>query len=639
MNDELQQYIRFDEFELDTSYRVLRRNGDLLALKAKTFDLLAFLLRNKGRIVSKDEIIDEVWDGQFVEESNLTVQISALRKVLGETKDNPRFLITVPGKGYKFVGETEERNDEIIIEKHQFEQLVIDEEIGQTNSSPSKQIATGRPPLQKSILFLSGTFLLILLGVSVYRYFGPPPEPPIRSIAVLPFKPLVAEKHDESLEMGMADTLIAKLSNFRDLKVRPISAVRKYAGVDQDAIAAGREQTVDAVLDGQIQQSGEKIRVTVTLLRVDGGSVIWTNQFDEKWTDIFAVQDSISERIAELLAIKLSGEEQRQLKKRPTESTEAYQSYLLGRYHWNRRTNEGFEKAIQYFERAIQQDPAFALAYVGLADSYLIRNIGDFSQAMKAKAAAQKALEIDEALGEAHCTLATILAYSEWRFNEAERQYKLAIQLNPNYPTAHHWYAGLLVNSQRFDEGFAEYNRALELDPLSLAISSDLGTAYYYARQNDRAIEHFRKLIEMDPNFVRTYFYLSRVYAEKKMFDEALDSFERGYVLSGGDAALVARQKTVIKNALRSEGERGYWLKVIEFFQSETLKTGREQNPITMAARFARLNERDEAFRLLEKSFAERNGDLIYIKVSPEFDSIRDDPRFHTLLNKIGFPD
>ena len=406
MSKPICQVYEFDNFRLDARERLLWRDGELVQLPLKAVEMLLALVENRGRLVEKDELYRRVWADQIVEESNLTVQMSAIRKALGERRDHPRYIVTVPGRGYRFIGAVMNVTEdaEIVIETETLSHIVIEREedyhrannvaapllldshnskqISETQSTLPPQPET-QTPLRENLsrwVWLAMAAVALLSGLTLLGYYlwskqAASPEQltsanRIKSLAVLPFKPLVADDRDESLEMGMADTLIAKLSNVRDVNVRPIGTVRKYAGLDQDAVAAGREQKVDAVVDGHMQKSGDKIRVTVRMVRTEDGVSLWTGHFDEKMTDIFTVQDSISERIAGVLVAKLSAEERERLAKRYTENTEAYNLYMLGRYHLNRLTDDGILKSLEYFQQAIDKDPNFALAYTGLADSY-----------------------------------------------------------------------------------------------------------------------------------------------------------------------------------------------------------------------------------------------------------------------------
>src|SRR5215813_12024645 len=361
VNNENDVTYRLEGFELDPVRRVLKRDGKVLPLKPRVLETLLVLVRNSGRVMDKDELMEQVWPNTVVEEVNLAHNISVLRKALGQKPEDNRFIITVPGKGYGFVGEvTRIRRTPSAPAAVTEYQLAGSPDVLEETDRPDPQAASEvhdggedvrrlTPPMPRGKLpaalerkwLLLATVAGAALVVAVLVIYNSRPRQPqslsqIRSIAVLPFKPLVAESRDESIEMGMADTLITRLSNIKDFSVRPIGAVRKYAGIDQDAVAAGREQKVDAVIDGHIQKAGGKIRATVRLVRVEDGSTLWTNQFDEKMTELFEVQDSISERVAGVLALKLSGAEKERLTKHPTENTEAYEPYLLGRFHLNR---------------------------------------------------------------------------------------------------------------------------------------------------------------------------------------------------------------------------------------------------------------------------------------------------------------
>jgi TolB-like protein len=349
---------------------------------------------------------------------------------------------------------------------------------------------------------------LVIASVSLWRSRNPKVTGDgavIRSIAVLPFKPLVADNRDESLEMGIADTLIFRLSSIRGIAVRPISAVRKYTDLNQDPLAAGREQQVDGVLDGSIQRVGDRVRVMARLVSVADGAVLWADKGEEEGAGLFAVQDAIAEKLAGSLAPKLTDEERERLTKRYTNNAEAYRLYLLGRYFLNKRTPEGYQKGVEYFQQAIEKDPAYALAHSGLADCYT--SLGSWQilppneSFLKARAAAERALRLDNELAEAHTSLALVKNYtSDWP--EAEAEFKRAIELNPNNEAAHRWYGLHLMGIGRLDEALAETRRALEFEPLSLPYNTQLGRIFYLLRQYDQAVEQYQKTLEIDPNFV-----------------------------------------------------------------------------------------------------------------------------------------
>lgn len=490
---------------------------------------------------------------------------------------------------------------------------------------------------QSRIVLATG---LALFGLALVIYYSQPQRPaptaPIESIAVLPFKPLVAESRDPVLELGLADTLITRLSRLRHVILRPTSAVRQYTDLEQDPLAAGRELKVEAVLEGSLQRVGDRLRVTVRLLNVRDGSPLWAYQCDEQQcTDLFAVQDSISEEVAQALRLTLSGEEKERLIKRYTENTEAYQLYLKGRYFWNKYTAEGFKKAIEYFQQAIEKDPSYALAYAGLADAYIQLGVDVHSPPKevmpKAKRAAVKALELDEALAEAHLSLGTYRLFYDWNWLEAERELKRAIELNPNNPDAHHFYGHYLQAMGRTDEAIVETKRGLELDPVSLIINTELGWAFYWARQYDQAIEQYRKTLKMDPSFVFASWGLAQAYVENEMYDEAIAELEKARTLSGGWSALLAE----LGYASAMSGQRVEAQRILH----ELKERARQEyiDPALIANIYIALGEKEQAFEWLEKAYRGRSPVwMIWLKVEPKFDRLRSDLRFTDLIRRIG---
>jgi serine/threonine-protein kinase len=451
----------------------------------------------------------------------------------------------------------------------------------------------------------------------------------VKSIAVLPFKPVAVNDHDEALEMGIADTFITTLSSVRGIIVRPISAVRKYSGLEQDPIAAGREQQVDAVMEGSIQKEGQKVRVTVRLLSTRDGSSLWAYKCDQHCTDIFAAQDSISERVAEALSADLTSEDRRLLAKHYTESGDAYRAYMTGRFFWNKRTEEGFRKATAYFQQAIKMDPKYSLAYVGLADSILFgggQQLSPESLAAKAKATVNKALEIDATLGEAHATLGLIAEGLDW--SEAEEEYKRAIELNPNYATAHHWYGECLALMGRFDEALEEMKHASELDPLSLIIIKDTGEVFYCARKYDLAIEHFRKVLEMDPNYFVAHVYMGLAYGQKRDFSTAIGELEKARQLQDTPDALAA-----LGYVYGISGRKREALRILGKLRQVS------RHHLTFSSHwamiYAGLGDKDKTFEYLEKAYHERIL-LTGLKVDPAWDNLRSDARFVDLMKRVG---
>ena len=461
-------------------------------------------------------------------------------------------------------------------------------------------------------------------------------SPEFQSIAVLPFKPLVGGSRDEALEMGMADTLINKLSGMQEIIVRPINAVRKYAGLEQDAVAAGREQRVDVVLDGSIQRSADKIRVTVRLIKIADGSQLWTESFDEKFTDIFAVQDRVSEKVVGLLAVKLTGPEKSILAKRHTDDAEAYEFYLKGRYHLNRLTDDGFMKGREYFQRAIDKDSNYAMAYTGLADAYTrlsgYNALAPTAGFPKARAAATKALELDDKLAEAHTVLGSVNLFYDWDWAGAERELKRAIEINRSYADAHQMYAYHLSAMGRFDEALDEMSRAQELDPISLEKTAGIGEVLYYRREYDQAIEQYRKALEMDPNSGFVHWAVGRAYAEKGMYDQAIAAFQKSIPLSGDSPDEPASLAYVYARA----GKRREARQIIEELQERSNRS--YISPTVMAIIYGGLGESDQAFAWLNKAYDDRDALLVFLQVEPVFDGLRSDARFDQLLRRVGVP-
>lgn len=459
----------------------------------------------------------------------------------------------------------------------------------------------------------------------------------IKSIAVLPFKPLVEQNRDESLELGMAESLIARLSNVREISVRPVSAVRKYAGLEQDALAAGREQKVDAVLEGNLQRSGENLRVTVRLVRLRDESSLWAGQFDEKFTNILAVQDSISGRVAGILAQTLTGQEKERLKKQPTENTEAYELYLKGRYHLNRLTDDGFLKGLEYFQRVIDKDPNFALAYVGIAESY--NDLAGFNVRPprevypKAKSAALMALKLDDTLAQAHTALAMVNCTFDWDWAGAEREFKRAIELNPSDSDAHYYYSYYFAFIGQFDNAIAEIRKAQELDPVSLAKLTGLAQVLVIARRYDEGLEQCRKALEMDPNLGFAHWLLGLAYMYKGSYEPAILALQKSIPLSGDSPDEAA----ALAHAYALSGRRTEARKILEELKQQAKR--RYISPGAMADIYGSLGDKDQAFALLEKAYEERDNMVVLLKVEPMFDPLRSDPRFTVLLRRVGFPE
>ncbi len=458
---------------------------------------------------------------------------------------------------------------------------------------------------------------------------------PEKSIAVLPFENLSADQvRDEVLGMGMADTLITKLSNSSEIVVTSLTSVRKYGGLDQDPLAAGRALKVNSVLEGTVQRSGDHIRVTARLINVADGSSLWAGTFDEKFTDVFTVQDTISQKVADALALRLSGEEEKRLTKRYTENVEAYRLYLTGRYHVNKVTPPDITKSIGFFKQAIELDPSYALAYVGLADACRGLALTSDRPAKEvfpqAKAAATKAVQIDESLAESHAALASVLMWFDWDWVGAEREARRAISLNPNSGFSHLAYMLLLSNLGRHQEAMAEGARARELDPVSLLTNSGEGTALLFAGRKDEARERFQKTVELDPNFWIPHLWLGQLYLDEGKYPEALAEFSMAREFSRGNAEAIS----MIGYAWARAGDAVKARGVLDELKS--LSAQRYIPASNIATVYLALGEEDEAVAWLEKAYEERDVHLGFLKIAPKWDSFRSDPRFVAILKRVG---
>lgn len=616
MRNAVKHFYEFGPFRLDQEKHRLLRDSEPVPLPPKAIEALLVLVKNPGKMLEREQLMQAVWADTFVEDANLTVAISHLRKALGQNGDTAEYIETIPRVGYRFVAKVREISAEptpLILEKHTVSKTVIEEELldDERQSTVQKVISSASPfsgitPQKPGASYKTAALLVVgvLIGVALVaglylrnsdRQFAASNTAPtsIRSIAVLPPKALAGEGDDPSLSLGLADALIMRLGELRTVVVRPTSSMTQYIHTKQDSLTIGRTLGVDAVLEGSYQREGDRIRITMQLVSTRDGAQLWSGKFDDRFTNIFDLEDSISKDVAHSLGSSLSGAEERLLAKRPTENVEAYQLYLKGRYFWNKREVDSVKKAAEFFEQAVALDPDFALAYVGLADSYGMLKI----PAPEAEAAARKALELDSALAEAHASLGLILMFHQWDWAGAERELSRAIERNPNYATAHHWYGVYLSLRGRLDEAKAAMRRALEIDPTSLIINADLGQLYYFAREYDEAEAQCKKVVEMDPNFLMAHLYLGPIYVRQGKRGEARQAFATALRLAG-------------------PSPRG--------------------NPIDLAVQYAEAGNRERAIAALERAWERHMFHLPYLNVDPIYDNLRSDPRFVDLLRRMG---
>jgi serine/threonine-protein kinase len=636
---------------MDTIERTLLRGGEMVALTPKEFDLLLLLIENRGHVVEKERLMQEIWPDSFVEEGNLTTNISTLRKALDEAATGQRYIQTLPKRGYRFVGQVTEVMDEGSRPTGRDESKLITEQgdevrRGDGGKRGRRETQDVSPSLRQRFSALPAkalTAVAVLATTVVIGLFWMMNKPKpaysnvgMKTIAVLPFKPLAADSRNESLEMGMADTLINKLSPISQLIVRPISAIRRYTSLEQDPIAAGRELRVDYVLEGNLQMEGEKTRATVRLLSVKDGSAIWTDKCDQACSNVFELQDAIAERIARSLSLQLSGEEAKQLAKHYTENAEAYRLYNLGAYNLRRFTREGFDKSIECNEQAIKIDPHYAMAYIGLAKVYASFGQRGFWLPNDARQkygwAAQKALELDDTLAEAHGMLA-YAKKTDWDWAGAEKENKRALELDPNSHDANFSYFAFLRDVGRLDEALPYAKRAEELGGANH--EPDVAVVFLYKRQYDAAIELFLKELEANPDGsygAFTHSRLGEAYVAKGMYEEGIAEILKAAALHKGPDELGGSQ--MLAHAYAVAGKRDEALKIL----NELKESAKHQyvSAVHFAVIYTGLGDKDRAFEYLEKAYEERAQNLLQLRNRPMFDSLRMDPRYKDLLRRMN---
>ncbi|MFN0278303.1 MAG: winged helix-turn-helix domain-containing tetratricopeptide repeat protein [Pyrinomonadaceae bacterium] len=631
---------RFKSFLLNVSERQLLCEDISIPLTPKDFDVLVFLVERAGHLVEKDEILQSVWRDSFVEEGNLSRSIHTLRRALGQDKNGNKFIETVPTKGYRFVAEVNVSEPGTVATG--FLQPVAknpvatapgsdlhDETPAQTTALPKHKTRI----ILFTVGFASAIALIFLLSFNFESKSSVSPDE-VKSIAVLPLKPLTAENRDSIYELGIADSLILKLSSVKNLIVRPLAATRRYADIEQDPLAAGKEQKVDYVLASNYQIADGKIRITSQLVNVQSGLVEETFKDERVNSDGFAVQDAVAANIGQSLVKKLNREPNSLLAQRYTTNEEAYRLYLLGTALADKRHQEEVRKAVEYFKQAILLDPNYALAYAGLANAHagmaLNRSGNNHEQYAKAKAAIEKALAIDETLAEAHSYLGEIKTNYDWDFAGAEREHKRAIELNPNSSAAHRMYALMLGFLGRSDESIAEIRTAIDLEPASVLNHYIYGQTLSLARRYDEAITQLERTAEMDPGFYFTHLWLTHTYRFKGDNDQAFQSFIKTRTIGGAEPDEINSWRTIYaKSGWRGIAER----------QLEDAKAN-EQNgkPHYMQLAFHSIesDQNEQAFDYLEKAISQRPWAMTTLKTNPRFDPLRSDPRFDELVRRVG---
>jgi DNA-binding winged helix-turn-helix (wHTH) protein/TolB-like protein/Flp pilus assembly protein TadD len=626
MGDESKHFYEFGRFRIDTAQRLLRRDQEIVALTPKVFDMLLTLVESSGEVVSKDSLMKRVWPDTFVEEGNLTQNISLLRKALGEGQNGHQYIETVARRGYRFAAPVQAVSARGI---KAFES--IDPAVHTKEERSPRNIEAGsrsKNSLTDHRRVFLGLLLVLVFATAGLIYFvrarNAESSNVIESIAVLPFVNEASDSDAEYFSDEVTESLINSLSQLPKLRVVPRSVVLSYKGHESDPRKIAHDLNVRAVLTGRVHRRGDTLSIQVDLIDVANLSQMWGQHYDRRVSDLLLVQEDISRDIFENLRLKLSVEEQKQL--------EAYSLYLKGRNYWNKRTEDGLLQGIEYFRRAIEVDQSYAPAYAGLADCYnmlVVYGINQPREAFpKAKEAATKALSIDSTLAEARTSLAFIKHRWDWAREDAEKEFQLAIKSKPTYAPAHQWYSSYLVAMGRFDEAIAEARRAQELEPLSFISNSHIGWILYFAGRYDEASEHCKRLLDVDPNFFPARRYLGLVYEQKGMYKEAIAEFQQAAKLSGSPLMMSLLAHAYAVSGKRAEAER----LLVELGQQKQ----RYVSPYTVATIYAGLGEKDQAFKWLEKAFEERDIWLMNLKVDPLFKMLQSDHRFSELLGRIG---
>ena len=646
----LPRLLRFGVFEVDLRACELRKQGARIKLQEQPCQILSILLVRPGEIVNREELREKLWPGNtFVDfDHSLNTGIMRLREALGDSSENPRFIETLPRRGYRFIAPVEE------IASSDSEKRVAATRLGEDSflsvgaqEAPAKsenlrRIFTKQAGFQRALLVGVCTAAgLMLLSVVTWHFIGKASasridSDPIKSLVVLPLENLSGEKDQEYFADGMTDELIASLVKVRQLRVISRTSAMEYKGTHKPLSEIARELNVDAVVEGTVLRSGNRVRITAELVQVSTDHHLWAETYESQLGDILALQSQVASAIVNEIRINLTPEEHLRLTTARIVNGPSYEDYLKGRYYWNKRSEQGLTKAVEYFQAATAKDPHYALAYAGLADCYdllgttIIGAIPAKDAAAKARAAALKALDVDPTLLEAQISLASVKMNYDWDWPGAESGLKRVIQADPNQATAHQRYSLYLSVMGRHEESIAEINRALRLDPLSLSINFSYGWRLYLARRYDQAIQQLRTAIEMDPNFVLAHLVLGQAFEEKHMYADAIGELQKTTQISPKSPFMAA----ALARAYAAAGKRTEAKEILAQLSRES--SLQYVSPFYVATVYAGLGENDAALDWLEKAYQDRSNGLIFLNVDPELDGVRSSPRFQNLQREMG---
>jgi TolB-like protein/DNA-binding winged helix-turn-helix (wHTH) protein/Tfp pilus assembly protein PilF len=631
---------RFGPYELRPRTRELHKQGIRLKLRPQPFQVLNVLVERAGDVVTREELRELLWSAEtFVDfEHGLNTSIKELRGVLSDSASEPRYIETLPKLGYRMIAPVDADEPSPVNQAIAQPQTAAENLVGEKSTQgPIPQTMAVR---RWAVVLGISVVLVAALGAYV-RWLrsrdAPQPSSARLMLAVLPFENLTGDAGQDYFSDGMTEEMIAQLGRLDPphLGVIARTSVMHYKGSQEQLEKIGRELGVQYVLEGSVRRDSDKVRISAQLIQMRDQSHVWARQYDRELINLLSLQGEIAQEIADEIQLTL-GDNHKRIAADPKpaaspSSYEAYDLYLKGRYFWNKRTVPGFQQAVEYFQQAITKDPNYARAYAGLADSYALMSsysLAPQNEFMpKARAAALRALHIDDGLADAHTSLALITENYDWDWQTAEKEYQRAIQLNPNYATAHHWYAEYLSFLGRFDEAFRESERARQLDPLSLIIAADNGAILYFSRQYDRAIVQFRAVLEMEPNFPRAH-ALVFAYAEKGLFAEALNDIEKWRRVDDSPFTWAAQAYVYGRWGQQEQARRA--LK-----RFEELNRSQQRDSAAIAWAYAATGNKDQAFALLEKAYSQHSNALTTLKVEPAYDPLRSDPRFQELLRRV----
>jgi TolB-like protein/DNA-binding winged helix-turn-helix (wHTH) protein/Flp pilus assembly protein TadD len=627
----------FGVFELDLRAGELRKHGLKVRLQEQPLQVLAMLLEHHGEVVTREDLQKKLWPADtFVDfDHGLNKAISKIREALNDSAESPRFVETVARRGYRFLAEVKVADAATARAAESPAAPNPEAMAADRSESASQSSIPQHPRFSRAAILSAFALLLVIVSLAAWKLHSwRSSAPAIRSLAVLPLESLSNDASQDYFADGMTDELISDLGQIAALRVISRTSVMAYKHARKPLPQIARELNVDAVVEGTVLRSGDEVRITAQLIEASTDKHLWSQSYQGKLQDTLALQNQVAAAIAEQIRINLNPQEQAALKKVQVVNPEAYVSYLKGRYFWNKRTADSLKAALAYFQQAIDEDPNYAQAYSGLADTYAL--LGDWQYATmtpreampKAKAAAMKALELDSTLGEAHNSLAFCLDGFDWDFASASKEFQRAIELNPGYATAHHWNAWHLALLSRNDEAIAEMRKAANLDPLSLIINADLAELLVLAHSYDEAIEQSRKTIDMDPNFALAYNQLGQAYLQKHQNHEAVVQLEKASQLSGGSPPILAN----LARAYVAAGQRADALKLLNDLKQRSNSISSHGSEI--AAVYTALGDPDQAMAWLEKSYEERFNPGALLR--PAFDPLRSDPRFQSLVRRIG---